>query len=203
MVKNQKNNNSRISKKQITQKKRKISNRQKLIMKGGIPLNIKLTSGKTFTFEVESSDTVEAIKAVIHDNVGTPIDRQRLIFNGRQLEDVHTLGDYNVQANSTIHLVLRRIRTPSPDLVHNERELLYQNMQGGLKVKWIVGDKELSMDKDLDDTVLDVKRIINDRTGIPMEKQRLIFKGRQLDDDHLLMDYGITKDDIINLVLRN
>jgi len=202
MVKYQKNNNTRISKKQLIQK-RKISNRQKLIMKGGMPLNITLNSDKTFTFEVESSDTVEAIKSVIQDNTGIPMERQRLIFKERQLEDGHTLSDYNVQANSTIQLVLRRIRTPSPDSVHDEVELLNQNMQGGLIVKWIVGDKEFSMDKALDDTVSDVKRIINDRTGIPVERQRLIFNGKQLDDDRLLMDYGITKDDIINLVLRN
>ena len=202
MVKYQKNNNTRISKKQLIQK-RKISNRQKLIMKGGMPLNITLNSDKTFTFEVESSDTVEAIKSLIQDNTGIPMERQRLIFKERQLEDGHTLSDYNVQANSTIQLVLRRIRTPSPDSVHAEGELLNQNMQGGLIVKWIVGDKEFSMDKALDDTVSDVKRIINDRTGIPVERQRLIFNGKQLDDDRLLMDYRITKDDIINLVLRD
>ena len=66
----------------------------------------KTLTGKTYTLDVNPSDSVKLYKILCYYRIGIPIDKQRIIFGSKVLEDNRTLADYNIQIESTLHFVL-------------------------------------------------------------------------------------------------
>ena len=141
---------------------------------------VKTSKGIT-TLEVHPSDSIAKVKQKLKDLI--PLHQQRLVYNDKRLHDSHTLGDYNIQNGSTLQLnrsLAAYIQIFV--LLHNCKRYPVTVLQ--------------------DDTVENLKQIISEKIGIPLDEQRLIFGGKFLEEGCILSDYNIQEYSTVFWVLR-
>ena len=144
---------------------------------------VRALNGKTLTLDVEPSNTIEEVKTQIENKEGIPPRVQRLVFGGKEMADGHTLSDYNVTKEATLHLVMR--------------------LRGGMQIfVRALNGKTLTLDVEPSNTIEEVKTQIENKEGIPPRVQRLVFGGKEMTDGHTVSDYNVTKEATLHLVMR-
>jgi hypothetical protein len=161
--------------------------------------------GKTLALRVGPFDLVDTVKDKILEREGVPPHEQRLIFSGRQLENGRTLADYNVQRDNTLHLVLR-LRSSMGQTRLSAFEYTWKTgirigSTISISVMTLTG-KIIPLEVKNDVTILQVMKKIEDKEGIPIHSQRLLFARVELPDNAMLYEYEIKRGSTFHLLLR-
>lgn len=134
------------------------------------------------TLEVDSSDTIGSLKEKIKDKKGFPAEEHLLFFQREELKDDRTVSDYNIQNKSTVILSLQIYR------------LEVTILSGGTRL--------VTLEVNPTDSILELKREIQNITGVPPKEQSLRFDGIELKNERTIFAYNIQNNSYINLVAQ-
>jgi hypothetical protein len=164
-----------------------------------INVNIRMLSGKQFSIETDIGSSVSDLKKLIFNESQIKEATQRLIFKQSILQDDRKLSSYSIIENSTIHMILTT-RAPQ-QIVVNSNVKKPEGVCWNVYVSTLTGKKFIFAVADAT-TVYNLKELVLDKEGIPIDQQRMIFAGKQLEDNYKLIDYNICQDSTVHLVLR-
>ena len=146
-------------------------------------------SGQNLTFYSEPKDYIRDVKDKLSDKYDKFFKNwhmNTLIFNSKQLEDNRTLAYYNIQEGSILYEVIKFGK--------------HSGTKKEIYIKTLLG-RTMTFDFDPGDYIRDVKAKIRDKEGIPAEKQRLFFAGKELEDNRCVTEYNIRRETTIHLAI--
>jgi ubiquitin C len=151
---------------------------------GRMRIHVETAAGKTLALDVNATDTLasvkDQVKAADRDVASYDEGELVLLFVGSQrLADERTLADYNVPAEATLRL--------------RPKMTIYVRM---------LTCKSVNIDVQPSDTIECVKYGVMAKEGIPPAQQRIIYRGRPLEDDRTLAEFDIQNESILHLVIR-
>ena len=156
-----------------------------LCLVGGMLITVKIlkenfgtiTSTVTLRLEVQDSEKIENVKAKIQDKEEIPVCQQRLFLGGENLEDSRMLSDYNIWDGSFMYLIRSLFNCPLQFEVH-------------VTIRYLTG-RTITLVLNKSGTIEIVKDKIKGKDGIPLDRQLLIYSGKELKDACTLSSYNI------------
>jgi ubiquitin C len=131
-----------------------------------LSIHIELSNGERTEVNAGPAETLASLKRKIKNQTGIPEESQSLYFGGLKLNETVRLWNFPIQNGVTFHLSIASLIT----------------------IRTLSG-QESHVNYSSTDTVAALKLTVEAETGIPPERQRLIWSGRYLEDERLLSDY--------------